>query len=42
MTKETKKRFTEPDCEILRFAIADMITTSTGETTGDDWKLPEL
>lgn len=39
MTTETKKIFTEPDCEVLCFSFEDILTTSGEE---DNWKLPEL
>ena len=34
----TKKAFIEPECEIVRFAVADILTTSGG----DDWGMGEM
>lgn len=43
MTIEDKKHFTEPACEILKFSVEDIITTSDGsESLIDDWTVPEL
>ena len=34
--KETKRIFTEPECEVVILNVADVITTS------DDWWLEEI
>ena len=37
--KESKKAFTEPECEIVELLVVDVITTSGEE---DDWWMPEI
>lgn len=32
-----KKTFSEPECEVIRFTVEDILTTS-----GDDWGLGEV
>lgn len=34
------KKFVDPELEILKLGVTDVITTSTGEE--DDWWLPEV
>lgn len=40
-TEEQKKAFTEPECEIQKFAVEDIMTTSS-TVEGEDWELPEF
>ena len=42
MSDKIKKIYTQPDCEVIRFSIQDIITESSDETGGDNWQLPEL
>lgn len=36
------KVFSEPTLKIVRFPIEDIVATSTEESKGDNWQLPEL
>lgn len=35
----TKKAFMEPECEIVRFDVEDILTTSSGE---DSWLIDDF